>query len=283
MKAESTIGQSYTPVNAVGKPAGKLGARKTLAAIANRLRRAARVGNYWYWLDAPELANGIEIAALIAPLRYDVLIRRDFLAFYADHRGLYVSDFAAFIQAARQGPYYRWFMSSEAIRCKRELLTDADALEQEFVQRVRRAAGVYEDMLAHGFRPQSPIILKTAEQLLPPTTDPQGAPSGKQVSARYFLADGCHRLAMLLLLGYTLLPAEYLQVKCFRRFSPFDSTSLLARSLTLEPDAYFRFLSGRYCAPAVCTDKAQFLDYIQQHKPKFMAEVTSILRVDGFE
>ncbi|HEY0607619.1 MAG TPA: hypothetical protein VGD58_32180 [Herpetosiphonaceae bacterium] len=257
--------------------------RKTLAAVANRLRRAARMGNYWYWLDTSELANGIEIAALIAPLRYDVLIRRDFLAFYADHSGLYAADFDAFMQAARQGAYYRWFMTSEAIRCKGDLLTDADALEAEFVQRVRRAAGVYEDLLAHGFRRESPIILKTAERLLPPTTDPQGPPNGKQVSGRYFLADGCHRLAMLMLLGYTTLPAEYLRVKCFRTFSPFDSTSLLAQSLPLESEAYFRFLSGRYCAPAVFSSKEQFLDYIRRHKPEHLAEVSSILRVDGFE
>lgn len=283
MKAEPTINQSYAPAIAAHKPAGRLGLRKTLAAAANRLRRAARVGNYWYWLDAPELAAGIEIAALIAPLRYDVLIRRDFLAFYAEHRGLYVADFDAFVQAAKQGSYYRWFMTSEAIRCKRDLLADADALDHEFIQRVRRAAGVYEDLLAHGFRRESPIILKTAERLLPPTTDPQGPPSGKQVAGRFFLADGCHRLAMLLLLGYTTLPAEYLRVKCFRAFSPFDSTSLLAQSLPLEPEAYFRFLSGRYCAPAVFSQKDQFLDYIRQHKPEYLAEVSSILRVDGFE
>lgn len=282
MKAESTSEQAGTRVIAGRKPAGKLGARKTLTAVANRLRRAARIGNFWYWLDVPELANGIEIAALIAPLRYDVLIRRDFLAFYAAHRGLYSADFEAFVQAAKHGSYYRWFMTSEAVRCKRDLLADADALEREFVDRVRRAAGVYEDLLAHGFRVQSPIILKTAEHLSPPTTDPQGPPSGKQVSARYFLADGCHRLAMLMLLGYTVLPAEYLRVKCFHSFSPFDSTSLLAQSLPLEPDAYFSFLSGRYCAPAVFTHKDQFVDYIRQHKPEYLDEVSSIIRVDGF-
>lgn len=283
MKAQPTSKQAYAPTLAARKPAGRLGVRKTLAALTNRLRRAARMGNYWYWLDAPELAAGIEIAALIAPLRYDVLIRRDFLAFYADHRGLYAANFDAFVQAAKQGSYYRWFMTSEAIRCKRDLLTDADALEGEFIQRVRRAAGVYEDLLVHGFRRESPIILKTAERLLPPTTDPQGPPSGKQVSGRFFLADGCHRLALLMLLGYTVLPAEYLRVKCFRTFSPFDSTSLLAQSLPLEPAAYFRFLSGRYCAPAVFAQKDQFLDYIRQHAPEYLAEVSSILRVDGFE
>lgn len=282
MKAEPTSQQAGTRVIAGRKPAGKRGARKTLAAVANRLRRAARIGNFWYWLDVPELANGIEIAALIAPLRYDVLIRRDFLAFYAAHRGLYSADFDAFVQAAKHGSYYRWFMTSEAVRCKRDLLADVDALEREFVDRVRRAAGVYEDLLAHGFRAQSPIILKTAEHLSPPTTDPQGPPSGKQVSARYFLADGCHRLAMLMLLGYTVLPAEYLRVKYFRSFSPFDSTSLLAQSLPLEPEAYFSFLSGRYCAPAVFTRKDQFLDYIRQHKPEYLDEVSSIIRVDGF-
>ncbi|HEX6292681.1 MAG TPA: hypothetical protein VFZ66_26090 [Herpetosiphonaceae bacterium] len=264
------------------RPARRLHLRKTMSSVVNNVRRVARIGNYWYWIAAPELASGIDIAALVSPLRYDVLIRRDFLTFYAAQRDRYAADFDAFVAEVRQGSYYRWFMTSEAIRCKPHLLGDAAALEQEFISRVRRAARLYEDVTAHGFQPQFPIILKTAERLLPPTTDRQGPPTGKHVAGRYFLADGCHRLALLMTLGYTVLPSEYVRVKCFREFSPFDSTALLARSLPIDAKAYFAFLSSRYCAPHVFERKAELLAYVERHRPADLAEVAAVMQVDGF-
>jgi hypothetical protein len=264
-------------------PVRGMGWRKTVAAILNNVGRTARVGNYWYWVDPPELRQGVAIAAIVCPLRYDVLIRRDFLAFYADHRDLYVADFDAFVVRVRQGTYYRWFMESEAVRTKRDLLDDPAALDAEFVARVRRAARLYESVAERGFDLKFPIILKTAEHLLPPTADKLGPPTGKRVSGRYFLADGCHRLALIMALGATELPPSYFRVKCFRRFSPFDSTSLLAPSLLIAPAAYFAFLSSYYCAPHVFEDGADFIQYVQKQKPQLLDEVRSVVRVDGYE
>jgi hypothetical protein len=264
-------------------PARGLGLRKTFRSIMNNVGRAARVGNYWYWVDPPELRQGIAIAAIVCPLRYDVLVRRDFLAFYAGHRELYAADFDAFVAQVRQGTYYRWFMESEAVRTKRDLLGNPAALEAEFAARVRRAARLYESVTARGFSPEQPIILKTAEHLLPPTADKLAPPTGKRVSGRYFLADGCHRLALLMALGTVDLPRAFFRVKCFRSFSPFDSTSLLARSLALEPAAYFAFLSSYYCAPHVFEEGADFIRYVEERKPQFLDEALSVIRVDGYE
>jgi hypothetical protein len=103
------------------------------------------------------------------------------------------------------------------------------------------------------------------------------------VSDRYFMADGCHRLAFLMARGYTVLPTEYFRVKCFREFSPFDSTSLLARSLPITPSEYFAFLSRRYCRPFVFENRDDFLKYIRAHRPELVDELVSIIRVDGFD
>lgn len=265
------------------QPALHRGWRKKIRAALNRVGRAAHVGNYWYWLEPPELEQGIDIVSIVCPLRYDVLVRRDFLSFYAAHRDLYVSDFAAFVGMARQSSYYQWFMRSEAVRCKRELLGNAAALEAAFVERIRRAAQLYESVTEHGFDPGYPIVLKTAERLLPPTADRLGPPTGKHVSARYFLADGCHRLALLMQMGYTTLPAGYFRVKCFRTFSPFDSTSLLVRTLSIDPARYFAFLSSYYCAPHVFTQRDEFLTHIRAHRPEFLDEVLSVISADGFD
>ena len=267
----------------VAHPVRKFHWRKRLNTVLNHVSRATGVGNYWYWLDVPELVHGVDIVSLVCPLRYDVYVRRDFFSFYAAHRDLYVSDFDAFLRLVKQGSYYVWFMESEAIRCKRDLLGDAAALEVEFIQRIRRATALYDAVAERGFTPEFPIILKTAEQLLPPTTDKLAPPTGKSVSARYFLADGCHRLALLMTMGYTVLPAAYFRVKCFRTFSPFDSTSLLVRRLSINPSAYFAFLSSYYCAPLVFERREDFLEYIREKKPEFLQEVQSVIHVDGFD
>lgn len=255
---------------------------KKFGSALELAQRASRVGNYWYWVEVPELAGGIPIAELVCPLRYDVHVRREFFSFYAAHGELYRNDPETFVARARETPYYVWYMDSEAVRCKPHLRGNRVALEDSFVERVRRAIDLYERVMAHGFSPEHPITLKTAEHLLPPTTDRDGPPTGKIVSAKYFLADGCHRLALLIELGYHVLPAEFLRVKCFQEYSPFDSTSLLTRALALDKATYVRFLSTRYCAPRSFTQVGAFLQYIRAHKPELLDEALSALTVDGF-
>lgn len=261
----------------------KLRLRTRLRAAVDHFKRTLRVGDYWYWLEVPELEGGIDIAALVCPLRYDVLVRRDFLSFYAAHRDLYMSDFDAFVNLARQTSYYIWFTKSEVVRSYPHLMGNKEGLWTVFVERIRRASALYEIMMDRGFDTRFPITLRTAERLLPPTADRSSPPTGKHVSARYFQAVGCHRLAMLMHMGYTVLPAGYFRVQCFREFSPFDSTSLLARSLPIEPPEYFAFLSTYYCAPLVLQDKEDFLKYVRENRPEFLQEVLSLIHVDGFD
>lgn len=256
---------------------------KRFGMALNTAQRASGVGNYWYWIQVPALANGIPIAELVCPLRYDVYVRRDFFSFYAAHRELYRDDPRTFVARVRETPYYVWYMDSEAVRCNPHLRGNRVALEDAFVERVRRAVNLYKDVMANGFSPKHPIILKTAELILPPTTDRGGSPTGKFISGKYFLADGCHRLALLMELGYRFLPAEFFRVKCFKEFSPFDSTSLLTRALALDEATYVRFLSTRYCAPLSFTQVEPFLNHVRVHNPGLLNEVVSALSVDGFQ
>ena len=265
------------------QPARKLRSSKTLATVLNRVGQATHLGNYWHWLDTPDLKDGIEIASIICPLRYDVLVRRDFFAFYESRRDLYHSDFEAFLKQAKQGTYYTWYTESELVRCKPQARNNRDALERGFVTRIKKSAALYENVNQDGYAPQFPIVLKTAERLLPPTADRLAPPTGKIVKGRYFLADGCHRLALLMAKNFTVLPADYFRVKYFREFSPFDSTSVLARSLPIAPAAYFAFLSSKYCAPYIFEDKDSFLGHIREHKSELLPEVLSLIKVDKFD
>lgn len=257
--------------------------RARIKGLVNNVKRIMHIGKYWYWLEPPELEKGINIASFVSPLRYDVQVRRDFFSFYATHRELYTADFNAFVDLVRQTSYYTWFEKSELIRCMPYLKGNSEGIWTLFLDRVHRAVALYENVMERGFTHQYPIILKTAERLLPPTTDRLGPPTGKIVSGKYFLADGCHRLGLLMSMGYTVLLPGYFRVQCFREFSPFDSTSLLAHSMLIEPSAYFAFLSSRYCYPFVFDQKADFLRYIKECKPDYLNEVLSIIRVDGFD
>jgi hypothetical protein len=265
------------------QPARKLRSSKAIANVLNRVSRATHLGNYWHWLETPDLKNGIDIASIVCPLRYDVLIRRDFFAFYESRRELYRSDFEAFVKLAKQGTYYTWYTESELVRCKPQMRNNLEVLERGFVTRIKKSVALYESVNQHGYTPQIPIVLKTAERLLPPTAERLAPPTGKIVRGRYFLADGCHRLALLMAKGYTVLPADHFRVKYFREFSPFDSTSVLAHSLPITPSAYFTFLSSKYCAPFVFEDKDSFLGYIHEHKPELLPEVLSLIQVDRFD
>jgi hypothetical protein len=264
-------------------PQPKSSARKLLRTILHQVRKTAHVGNDWYWLEVPDLAKGIDIASLVCPLRYDVLVRRDFLSFYAAHRDLYFSDFDSFVNLAKQSSYYKWYVNCKLIRRKPGLLGTDKALEVGFRKRIRRSAALYENVLKDGFARQFPIILRTAERLLPPTTARSGPQTGKFVSARYFIADGCHRLALLMAMGQTVLPANHFRVQCFREFSPFDSTILLVRSLPINAATYFAFLSSYYCAPLVFEDGDTFLRHVSELRPEFLKEVLSVIHVDGFD
>ena len=249
----------------------------------NRLRRALGFQNYWYWTEAPELANGIEIARIVCPLRYDVHVRRDFFIFYAAHRDLYNSDPNAFVECSKETNYYTWYLESEAVRTNQSLRDNLVALGADYSRRIQRAVALYESVQNEGFQTRFPITLKTAKRLLPPTTRPGGPATGKQIAAKYFLADGCHRLALLMALGYDRLPAGYFKVKYFQQFSPFDSTKLLVRRVLADPSAYFGFLSSYYTAPEVLTNRDDILKHIQTSKPELLAEALSVIRADGFD
>ena len=257
--------------------------RKTLNTVVEGVKRTTRLGNYWYWLQVPELEDGVNIATLICPLRYDVIVRRDFYSLFVAHRDLYRSDFDTFVELASRSPYYTWYVRSELIRTSPYLLDDPDGLQNRFTKQVHLAVQLFELIEENGFDPQFPIVLRTAEHLLPPTGDRRLPATGKVVSDRYFMADGCHRLAYLMLTGCKVLPAEYFRVQCFREFSPFDSTSLLAQSLPILTADYFTYLSSRYCYPDIFEDRDSFLRYLKKYKPELVAEVLTVIRVDGFE
>ena len=254
---------------------------RTLRGIRRRRRADPWVHDPWTSVQPAELGDGIDIGPLVSPLRYDVLLRRDFLASVARDDGARRQDEAAFIEEARRGPYHTWFLESEVIRTGLAG-RDPTVLEALFTERVRRVVALYERLEAGSGALDEPIVLKTAERILPPTAERMGAPTGKLVSARYFVADGCHRLAYLMLDGRTRLAASEFRVRAYRTFSPFDSTGLLVPRLAPPPADYFSFLSMGYTAPLVFIDGPSLLGHLRATRPDLVEEVEAAMRVDGY-
>ncbi len=234
--------QSSTRVAVLDRIDNVLRSRK-IKALMGRLGLITDTKNTWRWVTVPEHAEGIPIWSIVSPLRYDVLVRRDFYSFYAAHRDLYLEDRNGFADLARKDQLLYLVLGVRG--------------------RTRQQSPAYEQNLA-GFQvfaanePSSPAVRERQTVRVPdsvsdhpqdgkpdpsPYDESRGASSGKRLGAKYFLADGCHRVALLMALGHQNLPAEYFRVKHYQEFSPFDSTVLLARRVVQDASEYYCFLS----------------------------------------
>ena len=207
--------------------------RSYFKLLGNSFKVLTKTGDYWYWLRDDQYPD-LEIKDLVYPLRYDILIRKDFFSFYADNRQIYLSDFTAFVEMARNHDYYIWFTRVAMPKASLELRSNPEAIEQAFVRRVKKSATLFDQIEKCGFDEKFPIVPCTAEIILPTITE-------KILSNKYYMGDGCHRLACLMSMGYMKLPKKFCRVKCYREFVPLDNTSLLSTEQCCEvnwPDNY---------------------------------------------
>lgn len=195
--------------------------RRVFSGGMEVLKRFLKLGDYWYWIEGDSLTESIEIDSMIYPYRYDILLRKQFFDMYRTQHKNYQEDARLLIQDARASGYFIWFKEVLAQRYRHDLLANEQALHAAFEQRVFASAKIYDSIVENGFDSTRPIIPYTAENII-------AIGEGKVASTQYFMGDGCHRLACLLSMGFTELPPNYLRVKCFHTYKPFDNTSLLA-------------------------------------------------------
>lgn len=208
-----------------------LGLKARLEGLRNRCQARLGFGDYWYWLDTEEVPAEIPIAPMVDPLRYDILVRKSFFDFCNARRDQIESDRAGFLQDALDHPYFLWFTEVLVARYHSADRNDPQRIRQLYHERVRQAVLLFDSIAQHGFSMRHPIIPYTGEAILPAT-------SGREVTGRFFMGDGCHRLACLMSRGYTSLPREFVRVKCFRRLAPFDNSALLADHLPVDWTAF---------------------------------------------
>jgi len=237
-----------------------------------RRRMQALLRGSGRWLDSSRNVEDISIGELIGPLRYDVLALRDVLRFYVDHQEQADADFTWFVGEVRRLRFYDWKFASHSIR-EPETTQSAAVFDPVFAAEVRQVLEVWE-ALRGGFDPRQPIEVRVTDRLLP-------SASGKRLRARYVLGDGSHRLACLMVRGFTVLPRDHYRLRWFRAWQPFDATGILTRQGLLSEAEYCGFLSEVLGAPPLQT-RAEVIAFLAAAYPERVAEIREVMAVDGF-
>lgn len=216
--------------------------------------------------------EAIDIERLISPLRYDVLVRKAFFELLEREWRVHDGDFHRFMEIADQCPYRLWFERVYCPRFNPALLRDTAARKKAYRKRVLASIRLYSSFQEHGFLPGHKIVLRSGRAILP-------ADSGKQVSAKVFPGDGCHRLALLLNEGAKVLqPHQYL-VKVGPRYAPLDNTVRLLHALPPSSSEYAAFISAAF------TDSrhgclSDLLEDVKEHAPSRLRELTQVISTD---
>ena len=206
----------------------------------------------------------VDIKALISPLRYDVVVRAQFLTDLrtsSEPPGV-LPDFAL------EHPYFLWFKYVESARFFPDLLQKPDLLRERYQSRVTRAQATLRSFDAGGYDRRFPVTVSST---------PRGATSdfGVQTSKTLHIRDGCHRLALLLIDDQQLEPTMY-RVGGPRDPVP-DNTALLLPHLRLDERDYTRFLSRGFAAHE-CTELTELRSLVATQSPERLAELDAVVR-----
>jgi O-antigen/teichoic acid export membrane protein len=227
-------------------------------------------------LDAPQPARPTDdgdpsptsIAALISPLRLDVVIRADFFRFIEAHEDLWRTDRRAFLQLAYQHDYWLWYRD---IASQLGMTSRHGALQRRgFERRVERSVQMLRRFSAEGYDTRKPISLWRVKEVRPTAT-------GKLLRRSVFMGDGCHRLALLSNAGVEQLTDEMVQWRSIETFAPRDNTHALLRSTGMSEQRLLTFLASGYGVEAGPSDSlATVLDRLPADEAEEFAAVAAI-------
>jgi len=215
----------------------------------------------------------VPIASLASPLRFDLVVRREFLRLCLAQLERGDACDESLTGVARSTPYWLWFTEVYVPRSAPELAKDPAARGRAFAERVRASFELARSFREHGFDARTPIVLRAARDVRP--TD-----SGKLVRAPYYPGDGCHRIALLWLSGQQALePAQYV-VRRQRVLAPLDNTWRLREAFEGDVAGYLRFIASGY-AEGEFASAAALVARVRETTPDRVDSLVAVLRADG--
>jgi hypothetical protein len=167
---------------------------------------------------------------------------------------------------ARRQPYLVWF---EHVALRRSVPPGPHLLRL-FDAQVDRARRLLERHEAHGPSARHPIEVWDVGNARPTAT-------GKHVQRRYFVGDGCHRLALQMLDGAEVLGPDQVVVHRVRSFVPRDNTGVLLPHLGLADEDYYSYVARGYGLRSRVEDRATLLASVAEER---RAELEAVLRID---
>jgi len=209
---------------------------------------------------------------LVSPLRYDVLVRLEHFCFHERHLDDYERDFGGYLKRALEQPYFAWFREVLCRRRYPELLDDREGAVRAFEARLRESAQLHRGFRRRGFDRRSPIVLRSGATVLETST-------GKTIRRKWFVGDGCHRMALLMLDGAEVLEPRFYRTRSYREYAPLDNTHLLIGPLHLGRDAYYRFLSGGYSG-STFEARDPLLASVRRQEPANIDELEQVIAID---
>ncbi|MFC7486359.1 hypothetical protein ACOCJ7_14025 [Knoellia sp. CPCC 206453] len=227
--------------------------------IRRRVRRAVT------WRPTRAGTDPVDIAELIAPLRFDVVVRARFLDWLEPRLD---DDPVATARQALDHEYAAWFRHIEVARFRPHLASDEVALRTAYGDRVGRTATLLRSYLVRGFDPSHPVTLRR-------TSSARTADSGLLVAKTLHVGDGAHRLALLLRDGLPLQPEMYVVEP--RPMPVIDNTSVLVRHLDVGAGEYASFLAPWYAAGRVAS-LAGLEAAVGEGAPERVAELRAVMR-----
>jgi hypothetical protein len=203
-----------------------------------RVRRAARRLVERLGFGLAWGTESVSLGSLVSPLRYDILVRGEYFEWLALHREV-LDDPPRLIELSRSEPYFKWFAGVVVPRFRPHLASDPDGLLEAFGDRVMRSVSLLRSVEESGFDPNQPLTLETGRRIQPTAT-------GKRLARRLYPGDGCHRLALRMARGETVLEPGSYRIRTVLRFEPLDNTAPLLKELAVTRSAYREFLELSY-------------------------------------
>ena len=244
----------------------------SLLASANKVVGAIRRRLFDRRIPGREIGRSLRIDDLICPLRYDVVVRANFIEALAADEGLLSANVEKTLEHPAGRAYETWFKDVFLQRFFPGIAGDETKTRQGFAKRVEQTRQLWLSVSANGIDPSQPISLRSGKHV--------SHVNGKRIGTSIFTGDGCHRMACMLVLGKEMLqPHEYQVVEC-KNYTPLDITAILIEALPLPMPDYLAFMARSYGPGKRFATSEQLLAHVQQNEPLRLQELQSVLAYD---
>lgn len=177
-------------------------------------------------LRETNLKEDIPLNTIINPLRYDIIIRENFIKFYLKDKDIYKKDFELFVDKALDELFYDYFKIKTSVY-RPKLLKDKELLAETYIKYIKNFINLFEDIKNNGFDNDFPITLHR-----------------NIFSKKLYMGNGCSRIACLKFLGYRYLRKEQGKVLVSLYHKPKNNTLMLFNLNLINKKIYNNFIQN---------------------------------------